>query len=175
MGKIVGKLITWFMIMVSVVIIFGCGAKKTQIKKELKASEVVREEAKTIKEQKEVKETSVKKEHLFSLSEDMDMKADEIIIQEGSKTTTIKKPVLSKKKSESNKTVVEESNIDTTEEKQAVIKSFERINEVVKSTEKQKERKQFDWGLLLLQMLPVIVVIYIVFIAWKYIKNKKPL
>lgn len=52
----------------------------------------------------------------------------------------------------------EESNIATLEEKEVVIKSFERINEVMKSTEKQKERKQFDWGLLLLQMLPVIYI-----------------
>lgn len=175
MGKIIAKLIAWFMILVSAVIICGCGAKKTQIKKELKASEVVREESKTIKENKVTKETQVKKEHLVSLSEDLDLSADEIIIQEGNKTTTIKKPVFSSSKSESNKTVAEESNIATTEEKEAVIKSFERINEVIKSTEKQKERKQFDWGLLILQMLPVVIMIYIIYLAWKWVKNKKPL
>ena len=175
MGKIIAKLIAWFMILASAVIIFGCGAKKTEIKKGLKASEVVREEDKTIKENKETKETLSKKEEMVSLSEDMDLKADEIIIQEGNKTTTIKKPVLKQAKSKNNKTATEEANITTTEEKQAVIKSFERINEVIKKTDKQKERKQFDWGLLMLQMLPVIIVIYIIFRVWKWIKNKKPL
>lgn len=175
MGKIIAKLIAWLMLAASALIMFGCGSRKTEIKKELKASEVVREEAKTIKEQKEVKETSVKKEHFFSLSEDMDLTADEIIIQEGNKTTTIKKPVLKQQKTESNKTVVEESNIATIQQKEAVIKSFEQVNEVIKSEEKQKERKQFDWGLLLIKLLPVIVVIYILYRVWKWIKNKKPL
>lgn len=175
MGKIVAKLIAWFMVLASVAIIFSCGAKKTEIKKYLKSSEIVKEETKTIIEKNETKETHVKNEHLVSLYEDMDLSADEIIIQEGNKKTTIKKPVLRKKKSESNKTISEEANIATTEEKQAVIKSFEHINEVIKNTEKQKERKQFDWGKLILQMLPVIISLYIIYLAWKWFKNIQPL
>ena len=175
MGKIVGRIIAWCMVVASAILIISCGAKKTEIKKELKASKVVREEVKTIKENKETKETHSKKEEIILFSEDLDLTADEIIIQEGNKTTTFKKPVLSTKKTESNKTVSQESNIATTEEKEAVIKSFEHINEVIKSTEKQMERKQFDWGLFLLQMLPVIIVVYVIFKAWKWVKNKQPL
>lgn len=101
MGKIIAKLIAWCMIVVSAIIIFGCGAKKTQIKKELKASEIVKEEVKTINENKETKETHSKKEEMILFSDELDLTADEIIIQEGNKTTTIKKPVLSKKKQKS--------------------------------------------------------------------------
>lgn len=173
MGKIIAKVIAWFMILVSTVLVISCGAKKTEIKKELKASEVVKEKVKTIKENKETKETHSKKEEIILFSEDLDLIADEIIIQEGSKTTTIKKPVLSKKKAESNKTATEETNIATTEEKESVIKSFERIKEAIKNTDKQIERKQFDWGLLLIKLLPIVIIIcYLLYSYRKWIKTR---
>ncbi|WP_448605960.1 hypothetical protein [Paenimyroides ceti] len=67
----------------------------------------------------------------------------------------------------------EESNIATLEEKEVLIKSFERINEVMKSTDKQKEPKQFDWGFLFLQILPVIIMIYFLYKIWKKIVGDK--
>lgn len=177
-------IVCWFIVMLSVLYLSGCGASKKhkiKIKEETKIELIQssKEQSKSTESiVSETKEENKTETIIDKVDSWLNFEADEIIVTSKDETTTkIKNPKINKvilnfnQKSKDETNIVKKDSIVKNEENNTKTDAQLISNETKSSSEVQKEKKQFDFGILVLQLFGAGALIY--FCVWSYRKLKK--
>ena len=149
-------------ILVSVFLI-GCGSRKVHVE-EYKSGAVVEKVSETKSEsQSESQNEKLTDIVQYEESNDFEIIADEIIIEDNQgNTATLKNAVISNKKSKSDANIIKSEKVAETSQ----TKATERVTEVSKVEQAEKvrdtDRKQFNWTKPIILLIIILASIYFI-------------
>lgn len=159
-------------LLTSTIWFYGCGSRKVHIE-EYKSGAVVEKVSETKSESKTTNETE-KLTNIVNQSEtkDLNIKIDEVVIEDKyGNTTTLKGVEITDKKTSDNTNINESEKTSETTQNKAETQS----NEVSKTEQSEKvrdtDRKQFNFTLLIVQIFVALVVLAGAY--WLYKRVKK--
>lgn len=159
-------------LLVSIIWLAGCGSRKVHVE-EYKSGAVVEKVTETKTESQSEKQTE-KLTNIINQTEsnDFEIIADEIVIEDNKgNTATLKNAVISSKKNKSDANIVKSEKVAETSRNKAETQSNE-VSEIEQSEKvRDTDRKQFNFTMLIIQIGIGVLFLAGVYLLYKRIKS----